>query len=230
MKGSGPATDPRVIDRYETDDGREEGFGWIAYPDEAMQRASHAIAIDGEVWVIDPVDAEGIDDRLTELGEVAGVVVLLDRHKRDAAAFANRYDVPVYVPELMASIADEFDAPVETFSGELADTGYVAHEVVNNFAWTEIALFSERSRVLVVADAVGATDYFLAGDERLGVTAPLRLKPPKALSGLEPRLILLGHGPGITEDASAALSDALDGARSRAPGLFLKNLRMFLPG
>ena len=83
MKGSGPATDFEEIDR------RDEGVGWIAYPDERMERASHAFAVDGEVWVVDPVDVDGLDELLAEFGDVAGVVTLLDRHKRDADTVAS---------------------------------------------------------------------------------------------------------------------------------------------
>ena len=60
MKGDGEA-DLHEIDRF------DGGVGWIAYPDEAMERASHAVAVPNEesetddVWVFDPVDAPGLD-------------------------------------------------------------------------------------------------------------------------------------------------------------------------
>jgi len=233
LKASGAATDWQEIDQFEAapeDDRSDGGFGWIAHPEETMQRASHALAVDGKVWVIDPVDAEGIDDRLADLGEVAGVVVLLNRHKRDATALARRHDVPVYLPAAMEGIASDIDAPVETFERELADTGYGAHTVVDNFAWTEVALYGEDTGVLVVPEAVGTTGYFLAGNERLGVHPALRLKPPKKLRRLDPERILVSHGSGIHEDATGALRDALSGARGRTPRLYLKNLKSFLPG
>jgi len=76
MKGSG-TSQLREIDRW------DGGIGWIAYPDEGMQRASHALAgDDGGAWVVDPVDVRGVDDLLDSVGDVAGVVVCLDRHKR----------------------------------------------------------------------------------------------------------------------------------------------------
>lgn len=230
MKGSGPATDLTEIDRFESDDEIGGGVGWLAHPDETMQRASHALAVDGDVWVIDPVDAPGVDDLLAEFGSVAGVVVLLDRHKRDAGAVAQRHDVPVYVPDVMSDIATDIDAPVERFVGELADTGYVSRTVVDNFAWTEVALYSEDTDVLAVPEAVGTTEYFLASGERLGVHPALRLKPPRSLARFEPGRILVGHGAGIHENATALLRDALSGARGRTPGLFLKTLKTFLPG
>lgn len=232
LKGSGAATDPEEIDRFEFEAGPASGggVGWIAHPGETMQRASHALAVDREVWVVDPVDAAGIDDLIAEFGEVAGVVVLLDRHKRDAGAVARRHDVPVYVPDVLRDIAGDIEAPVERFAGELADTGYTARAVVDNFAWTEAALYSETAGVLVVPEAVGTTDYFLARGERLGVHPALRLKPPRKLARYDPDRILVGHGPGIHGDATETLRDALSGARGRTPGLYLKTLKTFLPG
>ncbi|PSQ59027.1 MAG: hypothetical protein BRD23_05400 [Halobacteriales archaeon SW_9_67_25] len=231
LKNSGPATEWTETDRFEADNGTATGgVGWIAHPAETMQRASHALAVDGEVWVVDPIDVPELDDRLAEFGDVAGVVVLLDRHKRDAGAVARRHDVPVYLPEPLRGVAGDIDAPVEGFAGELADTGYRTQTVVDNFAWTEVALYNREGGVLVVPEAVGTTEYFLAGGERLGVHPALRLKPPWSLARFEPDRILVGHGAGVHEDAAGALRDALSGARGRTPGLYLKNLKTFLPG
>ena len=69
-------------------------FGWIAPEPRFMQRASHAIAADGRVWLIDPVADEGALGRARELGEPAGVVQLLDRHGRDCRAVAEQLGVP----------------------------------------------------------------------------------------------------------------------------------------
>jgi len=224
MKESGLATEWREIDRH------DGGVGWIAYPEEAMQRASHAIAVDGEVWLVDPVDAEGVDDLLAEFGEVAGIVVLLDRHKRDAAAFAARHDVPVWVPSFMDGVASELDAPVERFRHDLADTGFAVHEVIDNRLWQEGLLYDEDGGTLVVPEAVGTTEYFRAGDRALGVHPALRLTPPSKLTRLSPERLLVGHGGGIHENATEQLRDAVEGARGRAPALYWKNLRMLVSG
>ena len=227
MKGSGRATTWEEIDRF----GDEEsgGVGWIAYPDERMERASHAIAVDGDVYVIDPVDAEGIDDLFAEFGDVAGVVILLDRHKRDAAAIATRHDVPVYVPHFMADIAGDISAPVEPFHRELEDTGYAAHSIVDNVAWSEAALYGEDTDVLVVPEAVGTAEYFLTGRERLGVHPALRLVPPKKLGRLSPERVLVGHGDGIHDGATDALQDAISGSRGRTPSLYFNIVKQTLP-
>ncbi len=218
------ATDFTEIDRFES------GVGWIAHPEEKMQRASHALEVDGEVWIIDPVDAEGLDDLLAEFGEVAGVVVTLDRHKRDAAAIANRHDVHVYLPRFFEGVAEELDAPIVRFETELADTGLEARTIVDNRFWQEVALYNPADGTLVVPESVGAADYFLVGGERLGVHPMRRAVPPRdALGDLRPERVLVGHGAGVTANAAAALDHALSGSRIRAPLLYAKTGWDLLP-
>ncbi|MCU4753190.1 hypothetical protein OB919_14590 [Halobacteria archaeon AArc-curdl1] len=206
------ATDFREIDRF------DGGFGWIAHPKEGMQRASHALAIDGDVWVFDPVDADGLDEALAELGTVTGVVVMLDRHKRDAAEIATRHDVPVYMPKWFDGVSEEIDAPVVRFTDSLADTGLEAHVMKDGRSWQEVALYEPDRRILLVPESVGTASYFRAGGEPLGVHPMRRIAPPREeLSRFDPEHILVGHGPGIHEDASAVLATALDTARRRLP-------------
>lgn len=218
------ATEYREIDRF------DDGVGWIAHPDETMQRASHAIAVDGEVWVLDPVDADGIDDLFAEFGDVAGVVVMLDRHKRDAAAVADRHDVPVYLPEFFEGVTEDIDAAVARFDDELSDTGIRSLRVVDNRFWQEVALYNPANGTLVVPETVGTVDYFLAGDEKLGVHPMLRLTPPQsALRSVVPERVLVGHGAGVMEDAARALDDALDQSRRGAPRLYASTIWEMLP-
>ncbi|MFW5916785.1 MAG: hypothetical protein ACOCRD_00085 [Halorubrum sp.] len=228
MKADGEP-DLHEIDRY------DGGVGWIAYPGESMERASHAIAVPNEesgtddVWVFDPVDAPGVDDLLAELGTVAGVVVGLDRHERDSAAIATRHDVSVWVPEWMTGVADELDAPVERFGPRLADTGFEAFRIRDSSLppWQEAGFFD--GETLIVPESLGSSSYFRGDGERLGVHPMLRLTPPtEALSGLDPERVLVGHGVGVHDRAAIAVEDALSGARSKAPRLYLKTLRSAL--
>jgi hypothetical protein len=224
MKASGPATD------FEEIDSDDDGIGWIAYPEETLRRASHALAVDGDVWLVDPVDAEGLDDLLAEHGEITGVVVLLDRHTRDSAQIANRHDVSVWVPSFMDDVVEQIDAPVEQFQSELGETGYALHRLVDNSFWQEAVLYNEETGVLVVPEAVGTTEYFKTHTERLGVHPLLRLTPPGDLNRFEVDRIRVGHGAGISENAGEALAEALDGARRRAPSLLWKNVTGMLFG
>jgi len=217
MKGSG-AGDLTVVDRF------EGGVGWIAHPEETMRRASHAVESDGGLWIIDPVDAEGLDDLLSEYAAPEGVVVLLDRHKRDAAAVANRHDVAVYVPEWMDGVAGDIDAPTRRFGAELA--GFRVDRLIDNPLWQEATLFD--GETLVVPEALGTVEYFRAPAEDLGVHPMLRVLPPTDLRSYDPDRLLVGHGAGIFEDVGPTIRRAIDEGRGRAPSLYLKNVRGLL--
>lgn len=211
--------------RLEEIDRWDGGVGWLAHPDETLQRASHALAVDGEVWVVDPVDAPGLDDLLADLGEVAGVVLGLDRHKRDAAALATRHGVSVCLPRPLADVADALDAPTTIVGDELADTGYRTHTLVDNRLWTEVALHHPEDGTLLVPEAVGTAPHYVVPGERLGVHPALRLRPPRrVLAGYQPERVLVGHGRGVHDDAAGALADALRAARRNAPRLYWKAL------
>jgi hypothetical protein len=175
------------------------GFGWIE--DRAMRRASHALTADGEVWVIDPIEAAGVDERIRSLGEPAGVIQLLDRHARDAEAYAGRLGVPLHV-----------------VPSAVAGSPFVFLPVLRRRLWSEVALWWPARRILVCADALGTVPYFCAGDEPAGVHPFLRLLPPRALRGLGPEHLLVGHGEGLHgEDVGLLVDDAIRKARRRIP-------------
>jgi hypothetical protein len=182
-------------------DESEWSLGWIAAEPAFLQRCSHALVHDGKVWLVDVVDGDGVEESIRELGEPAGVVQLLDRHRRDCAALALRLKVPLH------------GTPFEVVPG----APFRPLRIVRTRLWTEIALWWPERRVLVCGDALGTAPYYLAPKERLGVHPVLRLVPPQRLGGLEPRQILVGHGEGIHEDAGAALDDALATSGRRIP-------------
>jgi hypothetical protein len=216
MKQSGSADASEVV--REDDD----GFGWIAYPNEGMQRASHAFRTDDGVYVVDPVDVDDLDDRLAELGDVAGVVLTLDRHERDSAAVARRHDAPVLVPEFFGSTG--LDVETRPLRGVLDRFDVIP--VKNTPFWNEIALWDEDSGELWVSEAVGTVDYYTAGDEELGVHPMLRVIPPrKPLGDLNPGELYCGHGAGLTKGATTALQNALSGSRKRMFSLYAKTLK-----
>jgi hypothetical protein len=180
----------------------EGSIGWTPGEEELQRRTSHAVASGGRVWIVDPLDGEGIGERIRLLGEPAAVVQLLDRHKRDCRAVADRLRVPLHVTPFQG---------VERAPFEVV-------RVFNIPGWREVALWFPAERVLVCADAVGAAPYFLAAGERVAVHPLLRLTPPKALAGFEPRQLLFGHGEGLAGDeAAGALHAALRTSRRRIP-------------
>lgn len=204
------------------------GFTWISYPEEDLQRASHALIGKNGVWLVDPVDFEGLDDRLREVGGLVGIAVLLERHTRDADTIAARHDVSISLPIWMDGVAETLDTPVVRFDRTLGDSGFRAKTILNNRFWQECALWD--GDTLIVPEAMGSSAFFTVDSERLGVAPALRLFPPRRqLGGLNPTRVLTGHGRGVFENAGQALDDALTGSRRRAPRLYLNVLRMLLP-
>ena len=217
IKGGSPNL--RAVDRW------DDGVGWIAYPDEGMRRASHALSVDGEAWVLDPVDAAGVDELIADVGPVAGVVTCLDRHLRDAATVARRHDVAVHVPAWFDGV--DVDAPVERFDRSLAGMEAIRVRDTGAPPWQEVALLA--GDTLYVPEALGTVPYDCAPDERLGVHPMLRPVPPRdAFGGLTPTHLRVGHGAGIRDDAGEALRTALRDARRTLPRAYLNAVRSFL--
>ncbi|EMA44098.1 hypothetical protein [Halococcus saccharolyticus] len=213
-------TECRPIGRW------ENGVGWLAHPHENGQRASHAIRGDDGVWIIDPLDAPGVDDLLEAVGEIAGVAVLSDYHARGASAIAERHGVSVHVPRWLDRAAARIDAPVERFAWSLGDSGFVVQRYAPFPGWNEAIAYRESDRTLYVPEALGTAPLFTVGAEWLGIYLLCRALPPRnLLVDLEPERVLVGHGEGIFDDAAAALSDALDGARRRFPHAVVTNGR-----
>jgi hypothetical protein len=185
------------------------GFGWIV--EEFLQRCSHALVVDSRVWLVDPLEAEGVDERVRAAGEPAGVIQLLDRHNRDCRAFAERFGVPNHVVPREPIGGAPFEFPL----------------VRDARKWKEVALWWPERRVLVCADAVGTVPELRVGGERLALHPVLRLTPPRRqLAGLDPRHILSGHGEGVHGDEAApALREALTTARRRLPRAWWQGLR-----
>ncbi len=177
----------------------EDGFGWVE--DARLRRTGHALAVDGRVWLLDPFELEGLEERVRALGEPAGVIQLLDRHARDCAAFAWKLGVPHHV-----------------VPRSLPETPFTFLPVSSWRLWQEVALWWPERRILVNADALGTIPFYRAGAEPIGVHPFLRLFPPQALRGLGAEHVLVGHGEGRHGDTAAAeVDDALAHARRRIP-------------
>ena len=198
--------------RFRACDELDFAFGWIV--DEFLQRCSHALVVDGRVWVIDPLDGEGVEERIRGAGEPAGVIQLLDRHERDCAALAGRLGVRHHV------------VPREPVEG----APFTFPPIRASRLWKEVALWWADRRVLVCADAVGTVPELRVGGERLALHPVLRLAPPRrSLGDLDPRHILCGHGEGVHGDEAApALREALATARRRLPQAWWQGARASL--
>ena len=197
--------------RTATYDEHALGFSWTV--EEAMQRTSHALVVDGRAWLVDPVVVDEALARLDGVGEVAGVLQLLDRHGRGCAALAARYGVPhLRVPD--------------TVQG----TPFEALPVVRVPGWNETALWWPDRAALVVAEVVGDNAFYTGGATRVGIHPLLRARPPRSLRGFAPEHLLLGHGTGVHgSEASAALEEAYARSRRDIPRVLAK-LPSFLRG
>ncbi len=180
------------------------GISWVI--DEPLARTSHALADDGRVWFVDPVDEPVAMARAAGLGTPAGVIQLLDRHRRDSAAIASRLGIP-----LVKAYEAPAGPPFETIG------------VLSLPVWKEAALWWPHRRALVVAEIVGTNPVWAAGPAPAGIHPMVRMLPPGALRGYEPQHLLVGHGSGIHgPDAATALRTAYDRSRRDIPASLLK--------
>ena len=174
-----------------TCDAHELGLTWVI--DEPMQRASHALVDDGRVWLVDPVDVPEAVERAAGLGEIAGVVQLLDRHPRACAKLASRFGVPhLRLPD------------------ELPGTPFDVVTILDVPKWREKGLWWRERRALVIPETVGSGPMF---GQPAGIHMFLRLKPPGGLRDHDPEHLLFGHGPNVH---GAAAKQALEHAYRRS--------------
>src|SRR3982751_6615024 len=146
----------------------EHGLGLTWVVAEPMQRASPALADDGRVWLVDPLDGPEIEDAAA-LGKPAGVLQLLDRHNRDCAAIAARFGVPhLRVPDAVPG------SPFEAIAA------------VRVPRWRETALWWPARKALVVAETLAANPMHTGGEQRVGMHLFLRPWPPGSLRGCRP--------------------------------------------
>lgn len=176
------------------------------------------------MWVFDPLDGPGVDERLAELGQVAGVAVLSSFHARDAAAVAERHDVAVHLPEWMDRAAKRVDARTDRYAApsgewvELAGSGIAVRAVDPTVAWREMVAHRPSDGTLRVPDLLAGVPDMTVGNERVGCYLLHRLAPPTApFDDVSPDRVLFGHGEGVFVDAADAVEYALENARRNFP-------------
>lgn len=167
-----------------------------------LKRSAHALRSGERVWLVDPFEDEVALSAASELGRPAAVLQLLDRHNRDCAKIAQRFEVPLLrLPEVMP------------------DSPFTPVSVVARPWWREIALWWPERQALVVAEAVGTVRAFALG-RALGLHPMLRLTPPRgALTRYAPERVLVGHGPVLGSGGAEAIRVALGAAVSDFPRL-----------
>lgn len=202
----------------------EGGIGWFPYPEEDGRRACHALrGQKGGVWLFDPIDAPGVDELVSDLGDVVGVAVCSNWHARDAGEFARRYEVPVFVPRWLDRIEERVDAEIEWYDREIGDSGFRVSRLDPLPGWREAVAYRESDGTLYVPGVMSSAAMPVGG-ERVGLFLTARLFPPReTFAEFDPERILFGHGSGCFEDAAAALEDAFDGARRRFPRALLRS-------
>jgi hypothetical protein len=188
----------------------EHPLGLTWQSGDALRRASHALADDGRVWLVDPIDHPEALERAAALGEIAGVVVLFVAHDRDGEALAKRFGAPLLkLPEYIR------DSPFSVLS-------------LDKLVWKERALWWPQRRGLVVAESIGTAPHFAIGDGPAGVHFLRRALPPSNLRPFLPEHLLVGHGDPIHGgQAAAALIDALDRSRRDIPTFVRKAPSVF---
>lgn len=178
------------------------GLTWVM--DDPLQRASHGLIDDDErLWLVDPVDEDGVVEHAAALGTPVAVLQLLDRHNRDCEAVARRLGVPhLRTPDA------------------IADSPFVVRRVVHQRFWREVAVHWPEREGLVVAEALGTAPAFAVGDGPVGVHPMLRLVPPRGLRGRGLRHLLVGHGRPLQGDhVAGAIDEAVARARRDLPAL-----------
>lgn len=191
----------------------EHGVSWVQ--DEWMQRASHALIVGEQAWLIDPVDEPAAIEEVTQRAQIAGVIQLLDRHPRAAVHLAEHYGVQHY----------------KAFRGDVPeDTPFQFEPVLSNRRWRETAIWWPDTGTLVIAEIVGASQYTaLARGARAGVHPAVRaLTKVKVGDHLPVEHLLMGHGAPVHDNAAVELAEAYR-RRVRDIALIPKGLRAFLP-
>lgn len=202
------------------------GASWIAHPDEDARRASHLLELGGDRYAIEPVDFPSLDAELAGSGSLDGIVVLMDRHLRDAESIADRHAVSVFAPGGFDRLRAKAEVDVLPLAPVLEGTSYEGRTIVNRRFWEEMALWSASDETLVVPEALGTNAFFRTGAEAVGVHPTLRMRPPRrSLGGLRPRRLLVGHGKPVMDLDPAEVERSLRDARRRLPRAWVGILR-----
>ena len=176
----------------ETLDEHALGLTWVL--DDPLRRTSHALADEGRVWLVDPVDEPEALERAAALGTPQAVLQLLDRHNRDNAAIAARLGVPLLrLPRGRARRAlRPLRRPARSRGGRRSRCG---GRRAGAWSWPRASARTRSTR-----SATG----------RSACTRCCACFPPRVLGGYDPEHLLVGHGEPVHGP------EASDGPEGRA--------------
>jgi hypothetical protein len=121
-----------------------------------------------------------------------------------------------------AALAEPLGVPLLSVPDAVPDSPFSVVRVIRNRLWREAALWWPERRALVVAEVLGTAPAFALG-AAVGVHPMVRMTPPGVLRGIDPEVLLVGHGGPVS---GAAVADDVDRAiahsRRDAPKLVLK--------
>lgn len=203
-------------------------LSWRPQGEGSLQRTAHALRLGDDLWMVDPIDTDGIDDLLgSSGGTVAGVVVTLNRHLRDSLALAGRHGVRVFADEAVGKL--DLGDRGERFIGTIPGTPLQSLPLpVGGWRrwWREAAIWWPETGTLLVSESLGTVPAWRLGNERLGLHPLRRSAPPRELISLPAERLLTGHGDGIAADAAHQIADTLEhGPARRSFGWFLRAMR-----
>jgi hypothetical protein len=207
-----------------------DALSWRPVDEGRMLRTSHALACDGGAWLIDPIDGDGLDAALADLGPVAGVILTLGRHGRDSRRIAERHSVDVWGDEALGRVPDGVRRYRERVPGSPLVSVSLRGRGLRRW-WREVAIWWPERRLAVVGESVGNAPYFLRQGERLGLHPLRRGAPPPELADLDVDRVLCGHGDGVPDGAASVLGDlVVRGPSRRGPLWLIETFRTYRSG
>jgi glyoxylase-like metal-dependent hydrolase (beta-lactamase superfamily II) len=169
--------------------------------------AAHAVRVDGGTVLVDPLPVGS--GELAKLGNVMAIVLTCGSHGRSAWRLQDELGVPVHVPSLSETLRDRADS---TYGDGDELPGGLRALFTPGAGTTQHTLLLREPSVAFVPDLLARDE----GEELSLVPAEYMADPAEArgsvekLLDLDVKILCLGHGAPVTENANAALRHALE--------------------
>jgi hypothetical protein len=188
-------------DNDDSEPGWDPKVGWLA------------LEIGGGLLLIDPLveDWAWLDGRVAAAGGCGGIVRTIHWHQRTVTAASNRYDAEVWARKAPP------DLPAESLDQAVADAGPMPGGVIGYWLadGDELALWLPAQKAMVFGDAMirerdGTLQRCPDSWPDLGHRRPERLRADlQQLVRLQPRHVVVSHGPAVLGDGPAAFERAV---------------------